>query len=325
MKNQFILSFIVLALISFGHLIFAAEQETQDSVIEEMKQDFESDTTKQPENKNMGVYKVTGSRITRMDRTGVSPLVTYDKEDLENSGYSSVGDFLRDTTIAHFGVGRENAGTQVSGESFAEIKGEASLILINGIRVAEDPHGEAVDLNLIPLFAIERVEILKDGASALYGSDAVGGVINFITKKDFSGVEFHAQIAPTVYKGGSRADSAVVFGSSNNKGSYIGSFHLRFQDSIEDSEREWTNESISSTGPYGVFNDKVDPKCPPELTTSDSCNFNAADYSTGSPRYSQIYGYLQGNYKLNNEVTLYSQLITSYKNNKWSYAPIPGA
>lgn len=267
--------------------------------------------------------KVTGSRISRIDIEGPSPLIVYDKEALENSGYSSAGDFLRDTTISHFGVTREEAGSSLSGESFASVKGEASLILINGVRVTEDPNVGAVDLNLIPLFAIERVEILKDGASALYGSDAVGGVINFIIKKEFSGIEIHSQVAPTFYKGGSRADTAIVFGKKKSKSSFMGTFHFRFQDSVENSEREWTNKTISPVSPYGVFGDAIDPNCPEELKTPSGCKFNVADYSTRYPLYGQLYTYLQGDYKFG-ETTFYSQLIASYKHVKWSYAPIPG-
>ena len=277
---------------------------------------------------NVEKIKVTGSRITRIDTQGPSPLVIYNKEDLENSGYSSAGDFLRDTTISHFGVSREEAGSPTSGESSASIKGETSLILINGIRLAEDPNGSAVDLNLIPIFAIERVEILKDGAAAIYGSDAVGGVINFITKKNFTGAEIHGQIIPTIYplyKGGSRGDVATVFGKTYKKGSYIGSVHFRFQDSIENFERKWTNKTISPVGPFAVFNGVIDTnyKCERQ-THSGKCEYNVADDSTRLPQYGQLYGYLQGNYKLN-ETTLYAQLITSYKDVKWSFAPVPGA
>ena len=290
----------------------------------------------QEKEQNLEKIKVTGSRITRIDTQGPSPLIIYNKEDLENSGYSSAGDFLRDTNISHFGVSREEAGSSASGESFAQIKGETSLILIDGLRVAEDPSTNSVDLNLIPLFAIERIEVLKDGAAALYGSDAVGGVINFITKKASSGIEVHAQIVPTIKQGvelkdistlfnngGTRADVATIFGDSNEKGFYLGSVHLRFQDSIKNSERVWTNETISPVGPYGVFNNQVDPNCPTENKTSDGCEIDLSDLSSRQPLYAQLYAYLQGHYNLDESV-LYTQAIASYKYNKWFYAPIPG-
>jgi len=330
--NKLLQSFLSAALLSFSLLAVsqskdakgAMEEDGQNAIMDEVSEEL--DAVWGGGDEALEKIKVTGSHIKRIDREGVSPIVVYNKEDLENSGYSSAGDFLRDTTISHFGVSREEAGSSVSGESFTSIKGQESLILINGIRVAEDPHGEAVDLNLIPIFAIERVEILKDGASAIYGSDAIGGVINFITKKDFSGAEIHAQMAPTLYpwyKGGSRADTAVVFGGTHSEGSYIGSIHARFQDSVENYEREWTNETISPTGPYGVFNKQIDPKCPPDLKTSNGCKFNVAEHSTRLPRHGQLYGFFSGDYRTG-ENTLYTQLIASYKNSKWSFAPMPG-
>lgn len=328
MKKLFCIFFIALT-VFFVPPVFSAEhsaEEMQDSVMENTEEIPDEAEEMETDAKDVEQIKVTGSRITRIDTKGPNPVVIYTKEDLENSGYSSAGDFLRDTTATHFGVIREEAGHSASGGSFTSIKGEASLILINGVRVAKEPTAGYVDLNLIPLYAIERVEVLKDGASAIYGSDAVGGVINFITKKNFSGTEIHGQVAPTIwplYKGGSRADIATVFGDANNKWSYIGSFHFRFQDSIENSERKWTNKTIATVSPYAVFNGQVDPKCPEELKQSDGCEFNVADYSTRHPQYSQLYGYFQGNYKLN-ETTLYTQLIASYKTDIWSYAPIPG-
>ena len=332
---KYILYFVLTA---FSYTAFSAEKTTENSIIEDMEQAFEKATTeentaqekttieKDAVQGNVVKIKVTGSRIKRIDMVGANPNIIYNKEDLENSGYSSAGDFLRDTNVSHFGVSREKAGVPTSGESFAALKGEISLILINGVRVAEDPSGQAVDLNLIPMFAIQRVEVLKDGGSAIYGSDAVGGVINFITKKEFSGIEFHAQIAPTVprpNKGGSRGDLATVFGGGNKKGSYIGSIHFRFQDSVENYEREWTERIISHTGPYGVFDKQVDPKCPEALKTPSGCNYNAANHSTRLPQYGQLYTYFHGDYKFK-ETTFYTQLIGSYKNNKWTYAPIAG-
>lgn len=325
--NKIIFSiFAILLLIPYSPISFSVENTKQDSIVEQASK---TNTRKTASNDNLEKIKVTGSRIQRIDIEGASPIVIYNKEDLENSGYSSAGDFLRDSTVAHFGVSRERAGSSTSGESFTSLKGETSLILINGLRVAEDPDGGAVDLNLIPIYAIERVEILKDGASAIYGSDAIGGVINFITKKDFSGLELHAQTAPTVYepeksdwyKGGLRGDLATVFGGKYSKGSYIGSFHFRAQDSVENHERKWTAESSSYTSPYWILDGNVDPKCP--KATAAGCEFNLAKYSTRLPRYAQLYAFFQGDYNLG-ETKLYTQLLTSYKNNKWAYAPIPG-
>ena len=310
-----------------------AEPNSLTEEIRGLAEDTTEDSSSNSIQENIEKIKVTGSRIKRIDMEGPSPVTIFNKEDLENSGYSSAGDFLRDTTVAHFGVSREESGSSISGESSLGLKGETSLILINGMRVPEDPNGHSVDLNLIPIFAIERIEILKDGGSALYGSDAIGGVINFITKKDFNGAVFHALVAPTIYRkaglkglslaGGSRGDLATVIGSSNNKWSYISSFQLRFQDRVENYERSWTDKTLSTTLPYPIFNNgAID--CPADLeNTPSGCRFNVADHSTRLPQHLQFNSFFQAEYKLG-EHRLYTQLIANYKNVQWDYAPVPG-
>ena len=313
-------------------LFFASESllAEQPSLTEEIRALAEDRGESQLEEENRipaeeGIekIKVTGSRIKRIDIEGPSPVTIFNKEDLENSGYSSVGDFLRETNVSHLGVEREQSGSSTSGNSFTFLSGGKALILLNGMRIAEDPHGEAVDLNLVPLFAIERVEILKGSGSSVYGSDAVGGVINFITKQGFNGAELIAQInqpAYPLYKGGTELNTGVVFGASKQQWSYISLFQLRFKDSILDSERSWNKESFSTIGPYPTFNGIAHPKCPDPV--QNGCQFNAGEYATRYPRYAQIYSFFKGDYKLGERV-FYTQLIASYKNNKWGYAPLP--
>src|SRR5690606_19034820 len=135
----------------------------------------------------------TGSRIQRADVEGALPITVIDRMDLELSGEISVADFLRTTTFNSFGSFRPQSGS--SAQSFAEVSlrglgGSRTLILIDGRRAPTAPMvGQGQDLNAVPLAAVERIEILSDGASAIYGSDAIGGVVNIITRKDFSGVE----------------------------------------------------------------------------------------------------------------------------------------
>ena len=302
--------------------------------------------------KNVEKIKVTGSRIKRIDLEGPSPVTVFTSEDLENSGYSSAGDFLRDTTVAHFGVSREHAGSPGSGESGISLRGEKSLILLNGVRLVEDPHTLSVDLNMIPIYAIERIEVLKDGGSALYGADAIGGVVNFITKKNFSGVEFHAKVSPTFpdlniktsgklspwkWKlkgfpksvGGTSLDLATVFGKSNNNLSYVGSLQLRGKRRVENFQREWTNSTISPISYHPIFKTKSDTSnnaigCPEDLKTIQGCKFNVADFSTRLPGHSQLNGFFNLNYKFG-ESTFYVQFLGISKYVQWDYAPVPGA
>ena len=130
-----------------------------------------------------GVEKISviGSHIKRTDMEGPSPIQVIDREQIELSGYDSVSDVLRDLPSASLGGNRESAGSFPSSNTSTSLRGlhiSNLLLLLNGRRMAG---GGA--LNVVPVSAIERIEILKDGASSIYGSDAVGGVINIVTKK----------------------------------------------------------------------------------------------------------------------------------------------
>ncbi len=134
-------------------------------------------------------FTVTGSHIKRLDQEGTTPLTTIDREQLDFSGASSLADVIRDLSFASFGVSRKYVLSDKNGGSMTSFRGLPKgyvLILINGKRMANPDY----DINLIPMSAIERVEIIKDGASATYGSDAIGGVINFITKRGDIGETF---------------------------------------------------------------------------------------------------------------------------------------
>ncbi|MGH8852297.1 MAG: TonB-dependent receptor plug domain-containing protein, partial [Casimicrobiaceae bacterium] len=146
-------------------------------------------TTGQPAVKEK--IEVTGSSIRRVEGEGALPVQVLTHDDIEKSGAQSVMD-LMDRLSAAQSIGNFNntlgEGTTLVGFNGVSLRGlgtQRSLVLIDGRRTApyalsntSSPSAAGVDLNSIPLSAIERVEILKDGASALYGSDAIGGVIN---------------------------------------------------------------------------------------------------------------------------------------------------
>ncbi len=132
--------------------------------------------------------KVTGSHIKRLNQEGTSPVTVINREQLDLSGYSSLADIIRDLGIATSGVSRKFSladGNGLAATTFRGLPVGYTIILLNGKRIAN-----SIDLNLIPKSAIERIEIIKDGASAIYGSDAIGGVMNFITKRGDVGAQF---------------------------------------------------------------------------------------------------------------------------------------
>src|SRR5687768_87587 len=147
---------------------------------------------------------VTGSRIGRTaDFEGPSPILTVDRDAIENSGYTNLQQLLEKIPVngnGAFSTRGNNQDSTANGAASISLRGlgaDATLVLVNGRRVAISSFAESVttnfvDINTIPVAAIERVEVLKDGASAVYGSDAVAGVINIVLRDDFDGFEVSA-------------------------------------------------------------------------------------------------------------------------------------
>jgi iron complex outermembrane receptor protein len=146
--------------------------------------------------------EITGSSIKRIKAEGALPLQTITRAEIEREGITSAEQLVMRITANGTGADNlsSNAGIQLgttdrnnNGNSSANLRGlgsSSTLVLLNGRRIAaHGAKGNSVDLNWIPLAAVERVEVLKDGASALYGTDAIGGVINFILRKDYKGLE----------------------------------------------------------------------------------------------------------------------------------------
>jgi iron complex outermembrane receptor protein len=168
---------------------------------------------------------VTGSRIRRKDLSGPAPVVVFTREQILASGRTNIGDFLQTMPEQSNAV---NRGTNNSGEGTIRVNlrgiGEQStLVLLNGRRLAAGGVGadDSVDFSSIPSNLIERVEVLKDGASAIYGSDAIAGVINIITRKRFDGVEANAYASGSTWRDGEQIDVNGTLGSSNARGGVL--------------------------------------------------------------------------------------------------------
>src|SRR5206468_6269992 len=167
--------------------------------------------------------EVTGSHLKRADIESALPLQIFTRDDLQNGGVQTVQDLLfRISANQSFGSFNEalGEGNTLFGFTAASLRGlgaQRTLVLLNGKRLA--PYalsgGQSVDLSGIPLSALERVEILKDGASAIYGTDAIGGVINFILRNDFRGAEVSANYFATEHGGGDngRVNATLGLGS----------------------------------------------------------------------------------------------------------------
>lgn len=205
---------------------------------------------------------VTGSRLKRASAEGALPVTVIEREEIESSGDISVSDFLRNTTFNSFGSFRPRSGS--SAQAFSELSlrglgGNRTLVLIDGRRAPVSPStGTGQDLNAIPLAAVERFEILSDGASAIYGSDAIGGVVNVITRKDFNGVEFSGGLSKPKLKGGDTDEGQFLFGASSDRGSLIAGASYSSRGIVFQRDRDYSRGGASTfsnnyLNPNGTF------------------------------------------------------------------------
>ncbi len=166
--------------------------------------------------------EITGSRVKRADVEGALPVTVVTREELEASGQNTVAEYIRGLSVMTAGNFRPQSGSSAQAFSEANLRGLGSrrtLVLVDGRRIAKSPIvGDAVDMNSIPVAAVERIEILTDGASAIYGSDAIGGVINVILRKDFQGIAVsYGETKPSV-KGGDRSEASAIMGLTGENG-----------------------------------------------------------------------------------------------------------
>ncbi len=175
--------------------------------------------------------QVTGSHIKRTDMEGPSPVTMISEEDISNSGATDLIGLFSKLPISGQGTFSTQANSSddtANGGSSVSLRGlgaDSTLILVNGRRVSVSPFAKGidtafVDINNIPVSAIKRVDILKDGASATYGSDAIAGVINIILKDDIDGAEIIARIGDTSAGGGKEETVSLVWGSHTDKSSH---------------------------------------------------------------------------------------------------------
>jgi iron complex outermembrane receptor protein len=165
--------------------------------------------------------EVTGSNIKRIEGETALPVTVITRQEIEKTGATTAAELLN--TVSAIGAGGYSLAQGIGeggrpGNTSVSLRGLGdtnTLILLNGRRLANYAFsitGGATNLNQIPISAIERVEVLKDGASAIYGTDAIGGVINFILRKDFTGLELSAYGTHTQHGGGNQRRYSGLFG-----------------------------------------------------------------------------------------------------------------
>jgi len=231
---------------------------------------------------NFDTVTVTGSRISKDTFNSVSPVQVVTRQESVLAGFNSTTDVLQSTAVTTGSSQINNAygGYVTDGGPGANTLGlrglgpTRTLILLNGRRVAPAGSRGAVgsaDLNVLPNSIVDRIEILKDGASSIYGSDAVAGVINIVTKTKVDGVSFEGQHNATDGGGGDQRRYSIMFGTTGERSHFSGSYEYYTRNDLSLRDRDWTRCATDKyrdidVGDYWGSGDFIDP-----LTGKSKC------------------------------------------------------
>ncbi|MDP1698618.1 MAG: TonB-dependent receptor [Xanthomonadaceae bacterium] len=198
----------------------------------------------QEQAKTLDRVEVTGSRIKRVDTETTSPVTLLTRVDIERTGLTDIRDIL-DRLTSSDGGGLSTVSTQTNGNdgtqtiSLRGLGSSRTLVLVDGHRWATTAGG-SVDLTSIPTAIVERIEVLKDGASAIYGSDAIAGVINIITRRNFEGMQFRAQYSETEEGDGAQEQYNLTWGASSERTNVVMNIGFQGRDGIGQGDRART-------------------------------------------------------------------------------------
>ncbi|PRC91097.1 TonB-dependent receptor domain-containing protein [Solimicrobium silvestre] len=323
---------LALALLASSAMISAHAQQAQDADVHVEK-----------------VY-VTGSNIKTIDAETASPVQIIKREDIARQGVTNISDLIANTAASS----SQGNLTDISGNgSFApggsevslrNLGAQSTLVLVNGRRIASFGFANFTEVfsnvDSIPIDAVERVEILKSGASAIYGSDAVAGVINIITRQNFQGVEVNADGQKSLQShtfGTNKASITAGFGDYANDGFNIlvNADVFKRQSVMWSDVQQYTNPSlISTSSAYGALstyshgnlidgaNSAPLPGCDPSLIQGGLCKYNRSQQSQAVPDANRINFYSTGTFNLGGGTQAFTEV--SLSRGKTDYiAPVP--
>lgn len=304
---------------------------------------FAQDAATKDETVTTQTVQVTGSRIKRVGAEDATPVTVITREEIDRSGDTSVADVLRNSTFSSAGNFRPQSGSSAQALADIDLRGIGSnrtLVLIDGRRAPKAPFsGQSADLNAIPLAAVERIEILSDGASAIYGSDAIGGVVNVILRKDFNGAEFKYGISQPTLKGGETTEASAVFGISGDRGSMMAGVSYNDREIIFTRDRPWGATPGASTfsntwrrvsavtgGPTGARQNIPGFTCNQPgfyFNALGLCVYNFNLQAADEAAIGNKSLFARGDYEINDNWTAYMSASVSRVSSFGRYAPTP--
>ncbi|WP_394393131.1 TonB-dependent receptor [Shewanella woodyi] len=269
---------------------------------------------------------VTGSRIQRQDMETASPVTVIGADEIRAEGFTTVDELLQaQTSMGGKAVG-SSTNNGADGVAQVDLRGMGSqrtLVLLNGRRMVNSGSGanSSVDLNSIPVAMIARVEILKDGASAVYGSDAIAGVVNIITKKDFEGFQVDVQGGMTDKSDGENGEISALYGFNTDTGNYTFGAAYSERKGVIQSDRDWTDPGNSSFIPNGSLGGKVKDENGNWVDRSEGYDFTQDSfYQTPSKRYSLFANMTQ---ELGDDIVMTGDILYTKRKSNQQLAPQP--
>jgi outer membrane receptor protein involved in Fe transport len=292
-------------------------------------------------------FQVTGSHIQRTELEGVLPVVVLDRAAIDRSGATTVNELFSKVVYNTAGIVDEkftqgfapaSAGIDLRGLGVSR-----TLTLIDGRRMPVFPFGQDgyssfVDINLIPLSAIERVEILKDGASAIYGSDAIAGVVNIILRKDVEGLDFSGVYGETSEGDGDEGHVGLTSGFSGDRGNFTFGFDVLDRNPV------WSKNRDVSESALGPIDDRSragnpgttiraagfpepDPRCPPDRINPAKGPFCLYDFGADTTLIPETHrmGLIgSGNYDITDTLNLFARANLTHSRSERNLAASTG-
>ncbi|WP_119719155.1 TonB-dependent receptor domain-containing protein [Cognatilysobacter tabacisoli] len=229
-------------------------------------QDAPAPAAANPQATTLDTVTVTGSRIKKAEVEGQVPVRTLSREDIERTGLTSIGDVVQQITGSGSGFNRtrnasgndgfpSDGGGTGAGSTTVDLRNLGTkrvLVLVDGMRWVNESSasgvGAAVDLNTIPLAIVERIEVLEDGASSLYGSDAIAGVVNVITRRNFDGAQITLNYGQYEPGDGQSTGVDLAWGGLSDRASWFVGASYYDQEEVASKDRARTRDPVFGTG-----------------------------------------------------------------------------
>jgi iron complex outermembrane receptor protein len=309
---------------------------------------------------------VTGSRIVRSDNfEEAGHVIPIDEIAIEAMAELNMADVLRSSPLNSHGSFNERSGNSAQSNATINLRGLGdwrTLVLVDGTRVPGSPNlaAQSVNINMLPNVAVRRIDILADGASAVYGSDAMAGVVNFVLHRDFEGIELSARYGDRSRDDGGDQSYGLLAGVSGDKGNVVMALEYSHRDEIYDRDRWYTAPQIldnDGNGRPDIYGDTVgiswygrtweifDPvtghyelraaaDCPDTngfagvmyggawgLPDDTVCSYAYSEVSANRAELEKVNGYVYADYEISDDAELYVRGMFAKNHSFGRYAP----